>query len=328
MPRGTAVVPTLVVIAMAAAIVPPAAASPQPTPVCPVCGQTFHENVTATDATLQVQGDGDVRWHVENELADPTASRWRENGAAARVRVEEELTRSFGPPYDPESLEVSVEGDTLVVGFVDRSAARQRLGVLVLPYLHGEGVQARYVVNADEFVVEGPAGHRVVNEPAGATVEDGRAVWRGVAAGDERMDGGELWTAPEPGDTYVVFGSGGTAEARSILVTGLEPLDPGLYGRYLLGLLVVAGLTAGGYALHRRRVERRVERRLVAGGVALAILPYLYLVARLHPPPTGGLGGFFLRLLAVGATVFIGLTGGFLLWAWATITEPRDERAT
>jgi hypothetical protein len=141
-----------------------------------VCGQTFHENVTATDATLLVQGDGDVRWHVENELTGPTASTWRENVTAARERAEERLNRTSGPPYDPDGLEVRVEGDTLVVGFVDRRAARQRLGVLVLPYLHGEGVQVRYVVNADEFAVEAGDGRRVVNEPAGATVEDGRAV--------------------------------------------------------------------------------------------------------------------------------------------------------
>jgi hypothetical protein len=37
--------------------------------------------------------------------------------------------------------------------FVDRGAARQRLGLLVVPYLNGEGSVTNYVINAD-IVVE------------------------------------------------------------------------------------------------------------------------------------------------------------------------------
>lgn len=322
--RAPAVVLAALLLAAVAGLALPATASPQPSPVCPVCGQSFHENVTATDATLQVQEDGDVRWRIENEVRAPTATDWRENRTAVRQLVADRVDRRSTPPYDPIAVEVELEGDTLVVEFVDRGAARQRFGLLVLPYLHGEGVQARYVINADEFVVESPAGQRPVNEPAGANVENGRVVWRGVAAADERMESAEVWTAPEPGDTYVVFGSGATAGVRGGLVTTLEPLDPDLYGPYVLGLFFVAGLTYGIYALQSNRLERRV----VAGAVVASALPYIYLVASLHPPQAGGLGGAVLRLSAVVGTILIGLAGGMLLGAWASVAERRAEEST
>ena len=39
-----------------------ATASPQPKPVCAVCGGTFHEDAAATDVTLTMTVDGNVRW--------------------------------------------------------------------------------------------------------------------------------------------------------------------------------------------------------------------------------------------------------------------------
>ena len=322
--RATVAILAVVLLAAVAGLALPATASPQPSPVCPVCGQSFHENVTATDAALQVQGDGDVRWRIENEVRDPTATDWGENRTAVQRLVADRLDRRSRPPYDPVGVEVELRGDTLVIEFVDRGAARQRFGLLVLPYLHGEGVQARYVINADEFVVEAPAGQRPVNEPAGADVANDRVVWRGTAATGERMEHGELRTAPEPGDTYLVFGSGATAGARAGLATTLEPLDPGLYGSYVLGLLSVVGLTYGIYALQRNRLERRV----VAGAVVAAALPYLYLVTSLHPPQAGGLGGAVLRVFAVAGTVLIGLSGGTLLGAWASLAGRGAEESS
>lgn len=313
----------LLVIAAAVGIVGPSIASPQPTPVCPVCGQTFHENVTATDATLQVQADGDVAWHVENEVPASTAAEWRKDETALRDLVADRIDRSSTPPYAPTRPEVSVEGNTATIEFVDRRAARQRLGLLVVPYFHGEGVQARYVVNADEIVVVAPDGQRVVNEPAGATVDGDRAVWRGVASTNQGMEGDEVWDAPEPGDTYVVVGAGATAGVRSSVVTGFEPLDPRLYGWYALGLLFVAGLTYGGYTLQRHRFERRV----VASAVVLGVLPYLALVAIMHPPGDG-LGGFFDRLLFAAGSLLVGLLGALLLGAGATVAVRWSDRSS
>ncbi|PSQ14337.1 hypothetical protein BRD02_09560 [Halobacteriales archaeon QS_8_69_73] len=186
---------------------------------------------------------------------------------------------SAAPPADSSEPTVEVGDGTVTVEFVDRGAARQRLGLLVVPYLNGEKRVTEYVINADELVVEPPEGQRFVNDPSVATVENGRAVWTGVAATDGDGDGDGTRQAPEPGETYVIIGSGATAGERSAVVTTPEPLDAGLYGRYALGLLVVVGAAYGGYRLEGTRLPRRP----VAAGVALATVPYVTMVAARHP---------------------------------------------
>lgn len=290
----------------------PAAASPQPTPFCPVCGQTFHENVTATDATLQVTGSGDVEWRVENELTEPTASEWRENPEAAASLASDAVDRRYRPPYDPTDPTVTVDGDTLVVEFVDRGAARQRLGLFVVPYLHGEGREPRWVVNADRFSIVGPEGMRVVDEPAGADVDGDRAVWHG----DTYRHSAE----PEPGDTYVVFGSGPAVDARASVAVALMPLDPGLYGAYLLGLAFLAGGSYGIYAV----AGTRLGPRRVVPVLAAVSLPYLFLIGNVHPPGDG-LGGGILRLFVGLVTVVLALAGGAILYTWAAVAGREDD---
>lgn len=312
---------TVLVFALAvvgASLVLPVAASPQPTPVCPVCGQTFQEDVTATEATLQVQQNGDVRWHVENDVADPTATAWRENETAARHRVEDRIDWRGSPPYDPAALDVAVADQTVVIEFVDRGAARSRFGLLVLPYLHGEGVEARYVVNADEFVIEAPEGQRITNEPAGATVEDDRAVWSGVASVDDPMEGAETWTAPEPGDTYVVVGAGPTTAIGTTLALTFEPLFPRLYGFYAVGLLVALGLSSVGYVTARRELHRR----WLATGATAAAIPYVVFVLSWHPiQPAGTLPGTGQRVVMLLIAAALGLVAALVLFAVAA-TRP------
>lgn len=317
MTRAVEVLLATVIVLAAMGAASTAAASAQPTPVCPVCGQTFHENVTATEATLEVQADGDVVWHVENQVTDPTADTWRENETALRERVDERLEWRGGPPFDPSAPTVTVEGDTATVSFVDRNAARQRFGLLVVPYLHGEGVEARYVVNADVFVVAAPEGHRVVNDPAGATVEDDRAVWEGVASTGGRVEGDELRAAPEPGDTYVVFGSSEVATVSAPVTLTLLPLVPALYGFYLLGSLVVLGLSGAGYGHARRELDRRW---LV--GLAVPTVGFVAFVLSLHPiPPSGTLPGFGMRLMLLLLAVLFGLVGALAFVAAALVVS-------
>lgn len=288
-----------------------AAASPQPTPFCQVCGQTFHENVTATDATLQVTESSDVEWRVENELTEPTASEWRENPEAAASLASDAVDTRSRPPYDPSEPTVTVEGDTLVVEFVDRGAARQRLGLLVVPYLHGEGRQPRWVVNADRFSIVGPEGTRVVDEPAGADVDGDRAVWHG--------DSYALSEEPEPGDTYVIFGSGPAVDARASVAVALMPLDPGLYGAYLFGLVFLVG---GSYGIYSMAGTRLGPRRVVPVLAAVS-LPYLLLVGRNHPPMVGF--GTAIAKFVLGVTaVVLSLVGGAILYAWAAMADPGE----
>lgn len=294
------------------------AAAPPPTPFCTVCGESFHEDVTGTDATLQVRESGDIHWRVENEVADPTASEWNENPDRAETRVEDALENRFRPPANPTDPTVEMEDGTLTVEFVDRGAARQRLGLLVVPYFNGEGSVTNYVINADTVVVEAPEGHRIANDPAGATVEEGRAVWTGVAATDDD-EPDVAWQAPEPGETYVVTGSGATAGVRSAVVTTLEPLDPGRYGYYGAGLLFVVAAAYGVYRLE----GTRLPQRSVGGGIALAAVPYVVLVAAVHPPAAGGPGVLSTWLLLGGAGLLLAAVGGGALYVRASVVDGR-----
>lgn len=289
----------------------PVAASPQPVPVCPVCGETFDGNVTATDATLSIEPDGDVRWRVENDVPAATAADWREHPDRLRNRVNAAIDHPNRPPYDPSAPTVDVEDGTVTIGFVDRGAAKQRFGVLVLPYLQG----ARWVINAERFVVEPLEGARIVNDPALATVEGDRAVWTGASATEYERPLG-----PEPGDTYVVAGSGPTAGARSAVATALMPLDTDLYLVYGFGLLFVGAAAYALYAFEDRRLGRRRE----ALGLAASVLPYLALMAWIHPP-RGGFGGLplFVGTFLVG--LLGALIGGAAMAVWTSGIEGRGE---
>lgn len=318
----SAALAALTAIALVAVGLGPVAASPQPTPICSICGQTFHENVTATEAILQVRENGDVHWRVENELSEPTASEWREDPGAAERQYRDAVTYGFRAPASPGEPTIEMRGDTLVIEVVDRGAARQRLGLLVVPYFHGEGSTHRWVVNADELVVRAPSGHRILNDPAGASVEEDRAAWTGYIGGSSRRDVSSA--APEPGDTYVVIGDGVTVDARAVIVTGLMPLDPALYGMYALGLLLVAGVSFGTYTIEGSRLG---PRRVLAG-VATVSLPYLLLVLAAHPPNLGGLGGFFLFVVGLLGTILLGLIGGASLYLRAAAAEEASREGT
>ena len=307
---GTALLGLLLVSAVATAI------PPLPRGVCPVCGMNLHENVTASEATLEIGEDGDIHWRVENELTESTASGWRDGPEDARSAVDSAMEGPPGPLEDPTDPTVDVEGRTVTVTFTDRGAARQRLGLLLVPYLHGEGIDYRWVINADRFVVAAPDGQRVLNEPAGAIVEDGRAVWRGdtLPPSAEPKVSFVSESAPEPGPTYVVAGEGAAAGTRSAVVVGLEPLDPVLYSYYVLGLLFVAGVTFGLYTIE----GTRLGRTRVGGVVALVSIGYLAIVMPVHPPD---IDGVFVRLMVVVLTLLLALIGGVGLYAWAALSD-------
>lgn len=316
----SAALASLTAIALAAAFLTvgfaagSAAASPQQGPFCGVCGEWFDENVTATEATLQMTADGDVRWRVENKVETQRAEAWGENPEAAERRARERLHDAHVSPSNPTDLSVRVRDETVVVEFVDRGAARERLGLLVLPYFHGEGSAHRWTVNADELVVEAPDGQRIVNDPAGATVEGDRAVWTGTIYSGR--------SGPEPGDGYVVAGEGVTAGAQWALVSTVVPLDSTLYGMYGVGWLFVAGLAFGVYTIK----GHRLGPRRVSAGVAAATVPYLLVVAVVHPP---GFGPFtFLLILSFGIPLILllGLVGGVALHvAAASVEQPSVE---
>lgn len=297
----------LVGLLLVGGVVGVAVASPTPTPVCPVCGTALHPNVTSSTATLQLSERGDVHWRVENEVAEPTASAWREDETLAREAVLDRLDRPFRRPHHPTDVTVTMTGDTLAVTFVDTRAARQRLGLLVVPYLHGEGVEARYVINADRLTVVAPAGQRIANHPAGATVSGDRATWTGVAAATDRRQL-PVRAAPEPGDTYVLTGSGPTASARASLVVAVEPLDARMYAMYAIGAVIalVPTVAVG---------HRRLGRGHLLAGAGLVLAPVVALAATMHPiHPPNTLPGLADRVFFVLGSILVSLVGvGILL---------------
>ena len=139
-----------------------------------------------------------------------------------------------------------------------------------------------------------------------------------AATGEDRA---AAWQAPRPGNTYVVTGSGATAGARSAVVTTLEPLDPELYGRYGLGLLFVVLTTYGIYRLQ----GTRLPRRSVAGGIALAALPYVAGVAAIHPWWPVGIGALAWPLLGI-AVALLPAIGGGVLYARAAAADGPPAR--
>jgi hypothetical protein len=293
-----------------------ASGSAQPGPFCGVCGETFDENATATNATLQMTDDGDVRWHVVNRFSKQGADRWRENPAAAKRRVRDQLDYGYVDVTDPTDLSVEMDGSTMVIEFVDRGALRDRMGLLVLPYFHGGGSPHRWRVNVGELVVKAPDGHRIVNEPTGASVEEDRVVWTGASSGSR-------YVGPEPGDAYVIAGAGATAGARAPLVEMLLPLDPGLYGFYGTWALFLVGLAFGLYTIQ----GTRLGPRRVTIGIAAVTVPYLIVLATVHPI-TGGtfviLGYLFVGPLLA---LLFGLVGGLALYA-AAIYADTDQEAS
>lgn len=303
---------TIIGLFFTVALADPATSSAQPTPFCDICGASFSENVTSSTAKLQMTTSGDVHWHVENELRDPTATEWRENPNRARSHVEDQLDQGV-----VENLTVGMEGDTLTITFVDEGAARHRLGVLVLPYLHGDGIEARYVINAERLTIVAPDGHRVLNNPPLATVEGDRVVWQGVV-GDTAAT--ERTNAPEPGDAYVITGSGPTAEARSSIAVLFEPLDPIQYILYGVALLFFTGLAFSIYTVH----GHRLGPRRVLTGLAVVVVPYLLLIAAIHPPK-GGLGGAATMISVAILSLMFSLTSGVWLYSLAGSTAAAAE---
>lgn len=282
----------------------PAAASQVPGPFCGVCAGSFDGNVTASNATLQMTEDGDIRWRVENQVDSQAAEAWREDPGAAERLAREGLHEGYVDLSNPTDLSVEVRGDTVVVEFVDRGAARQRLGLLVLPYFHGEGSDHRWTVNADELIVKAPDGHRIVNEPTRATVEEDRVDWNGSFS--------------EPGDAYVVAGDGATADARWALVSPVVPLDPIRYGVYGVGALFVAGLVFGVYTIE----GTRLGPRRVSAGVAAATVPYVLAAVAVHPIGGGGFAVLAFLFVGVLLALLLGLLGGAALHVAAARAEP------
>lgn len=282
-----------------------AGASAEPKPVCTVCGAVLHEDVEQSTVEIVVDGAGDARWTVRNRIGNASLAERLADDPVARQRLVDDALAG-GVYDDPEAVETALEGDVLVIEFVDRDAARSSAGgVRLLPSFHAEGSGNRLALNADEVTVRGADGYAVANEPAGASVEDGRAVWTG-SSGDE-------WDAPEIENAYVAIAPEGRSSAWATLAIwrALASIAIGNAVTFVLPSLVLfaAGLaaTTAGTRAFAARIRPWMLAVAGVGGVAPAVLGVGWL-----PPPTDP-GTVLLALVAVvalPATGYLAVRGG------------------
>lgn len=248
------------------------AASPQPDPVCAICGDRLETldpdrnlSVGHTTVTVEVDDDGSADWRLTGELRNASAAAYYrdhtdELTAAARAKLTD--PGNDRPPADTVSNVDAWVDDTgvLVVRFTQAGFAEERLGgVLFSAYLH-EDSTAWIQLTADRLVVEPPDGYELTNAPTGAESVPYRAVWE-----SDEFYGAHLVMAPDDGAatnlaTRLVL----AREAAPNVLVSLGLLLPGAL--LLVPLAIATGQFAGRLPRHHRGPEL-----IVGAGLLLVV---------------------------------------------------------
>ena len=283
----------------------PAAASPQPSPVCPVCGDEYAgmwsdgEWTAPDDRTLTVRAheNGTATWVADLRWEDPEAAPGPDEADAVESAAEDTVTDARYLP-EHEAVAVDVHEGRTQVTWRTPGVVTEQFGHGVFRPFHGEGTEQLLVVNVDELVVRAPAGQVITNDPAVGTItDDGTAV---SVRGPERS----------VGDFYVVFGDerDATSGVTTQLAVGslIWPVAGGNFF-WLLVLPAVAfcvGLT-GLYAAGRRwGADPDRTGRYGAAGLAVGLLAFV--AATVGPVPFGSLFSLPGVLLALAALATFG----------------------
>lgn len=285
----TALLALLVVTTVVGPAVP-VTASPQPTPICPVCSDSIgwtdtadglNLSMTASTAKVRIHPDGSATWTVTNHLSnETTVGHLRADPARLDALVNESLQQGQVKGAEgAEGVETTLARDgTMTVTFRDPDAARHEVGTLVVEYLHSRGSEAWLVVNADRFSVVGPANSTVVNHPPGATVDGRRATWRG--------DGSDpAYEAPiVEQDAYVVFApenatlSGVRADAATLVRTTPIVTDVVVTALFppvaLFGLLLAVVALGVRWTLSRNRFLGPSRSGALLAGIGVLVLTH------------------------------------------------------
>lgn len=256
------------------AAVAPVLASPQPDPVCGACGSAFEDaaeeeglavNVTNSTATVRVHGNGSATWVVTNRLNDSAADHLREHPALLDRIANGAATTGWGLPgvYDDGDVEfgsAGIDDRTVTIRFVDHDTGEQHAGVLVVDYLHSDGIRGGWILNADTFTIVGPPGTTVVNDPSAAidreytpanavpTIDGRRVTWHGSAENEHQ--------AAFYDDVYLAFGDAGTPAWRvdAALALATAPIWVDNVQAFVVPAVVVYGVLLLGVAGAARRV--------------------------------------------------------------------------
>lgn len=291
-----------------------AAASPQPVPVCVICGDRMDTlnndrdlSVGHTTVTIEVATDGSADWRLTGELENlSSAAYYREHPDELEAAARAALTEPGNDRPAAESISnvnawVDDEG-RLVVRFTQTGFAERRAGgVLFSDYLF-EDSTAWMQLAADRLVVEPPEFHRLTNAPAGAEGVPYRAAW-----GPNDFHGAYLVMAEDDGAAT-------NLATRLVLARQAAPNVLVALGLALPGALLLVPLGAWMGQLAGREPVHPRGPDLVAGGGALVFV--------------FGLAEPTWPLLALGG---VGVVGGGLArsdWARARLTEPAHWAAS
>ncbi|WP_458205374.1 hypothetical protein [Haladaptatus sp. NG-SE-30] len=313
----------LTVLLLLVPVVGPSMASPQPTPVCQLCGSVFADaaedggiNATVTNSTVVVRTheNGSATWVVRNRLSDG-ADRFRENPVRLNRLAQTLLDERYGLVDDATLVSTRMDSEVAVITIRDDDAATHHAGVLVVDYLHDGGYETWYVLNVDRFTIRGPDGTVVSNEPESGSV-DGRSVtWYGETEP-------ESYSAPSlEGSPYVAFGADDslTTQMRTTgaLALATLPIVVRSVRSFLLWQTVLFTVVLGGVVGLLRTYTPSVDgSRLAAITVALGAVG------------TVAFGTVVLRSTqfypALGPPLF-GVTVGLVAWETRT-RETRQRR--
>lgn len=266
--------PALLVTALLVATLAPVLASPQPDPVCGACGSAFEEaaaeeglavNVTNSTATVRIHANGSATWTVTNRVNRSAASRLHEQPARLDRVGRRAATAGWGLPGVYEEPEVqfgsaTIDKRTVTLRFTDPDAAERHAGVLVVDYLHSDGVRGGWILNADTFTIVGPPGTTVVNAPSEAidreytppnaipTVDGRRVTWQGSAE--------NAYQAAFYDDVYLAFAEAGTPvwQVDAALTLATAPIWIDNIQTYVLPAVAVYGVLLLGVAVATRQV--------------------------------------------------------------------------
>lgn len=294
-PRSSATrpvaLPAVLVAALLLAAIAPALASPQPDPVCGACGSAFEDaaeeeglavNGTNSTATVHVHANGSATWVVTNHVNESAADRLREDPTLLDRVAKRAATGGWGLPgvYDDGDVQfesAGIDGRTVTIRFVDPDAGQHHAGVLVIDYLHSQGIRGGWILNADTFTIVGPPGTTVVNDPRAAidreytpanavpTVDGRRVTWHRSA---ETESGAAFYD-----DVYLAFGDAGTPAWRvdAALALATAPIWVDNIQAFVFPAVVVYGVLLVGVAVAARRVGTSdVDPDRFATGVAAA----------------------------------------------------------
>lgn len=308
----------------------PAAASPQPTPVCGPCGAGLTLaadepdalgglRVAESRAVVRVHDDGTATWRVRSTLANETALRYLRDHPEAVDRLVRDALR-YGTVEGPfENVSARLDGETLHATYEDADAGRRTPGgVLLVEYFHSRGYDRWPVLTADRLTVVGPPGTAVTNDPPGARVEGRNATWTGNASAS-------VYDAPRvETDAYVAYAADGPlAGVWTALGIALAtaPIVIDVTASMLVPPLVVLGLGLAGMVLLARRLCSRPGVDLRRSATAVAGLGAVVFLLGLPWPSTISIVGTY-RILGAAGGVALAM-GAVARWR-GRATRARD----